>query len=331
MELTVVIPIYNAEAYLERCLDSIIACQSGEMECILVNDGSTDNSASVCRIYQEKDQRIRIITKQNSGVSDSRNAGIKEAAGNYIMFLDADDYIDKSKWPVILSWAKEAAHDFISFGRNTEYSDGKRLEGQFTFEENSMENPLVLQKMMFADSVWNECWGKLFKREMIIQNQIEFKSGIKIGEDTRFVTDCFIASKTPVAVRQNILFYCQHAASAIHAISFEERFSYMEALYRYGKEKSALYGSQRLNEEVDNYYFRVITNLILVYGKKNTLTGLKKILEQVKANTVAAEILSYVQPSMLSSRKKVEFNLLSLKGSMAAAVYFKLKSYIYKG
>lgn len=331
MKLSVVIPVYNAESFLKRCLDSVLACDSREIECILVDDGSKDHSLSICKEYQAGDSRIHIISKENSGVSDSRNEGILQATGDYIFFLDADDYMNQEKWPVLLKWCNMEIYDFVAFGRNTFFENGTCVEGLFSFKEESTEDLPTLRKMMFADSVWNECWGKLYKRETLLKNHILFQSGLKVGEDTRFVTDVFLVSKRPVAVSQNVLYYCQHGSSVIHSVSLTERMSYMNSLYQYGKEKSAGYHDYELDFAVNNYYFNVVTNLILVYSKNQSLREIKVILQTIKADCVVREIQRKVQTEQLSARKKIEFRLLSKDNIITAAIYFKLKSYLYKG
>jgi len=93
IKLSLIVPIYNIEDYLEKCLDSLIKIKEGKIEIILVNDGSTDGSLDLCLKYRKKDNRIKIINKKNGGLSDARNKGLKEANGEFIWFIDGDDYI----------------------------------------------------------------------------------------------------------------------------------------------------------------------------------------------------------------------------------------------
>lgn len=92
--VSIIVPVYNAEKYLNKCLDSIVNQTYSNLEIILINDGSTDNSLSICNDYTNKDGRIIVIDKHNTGAADSRNEGLKKATGKYIMFVDSDDFID---------------------------------------------------------------------------------------------------------------------------------------------------------------------------------------------------------------------------------------------
>ena len=96
MKVSIVVPVYNVEKYLDRCIKSILNQKYQDMEIILINDGSTDNSLAICEKYREQDSRIIIINKANQGLSAARNDGVAAASGEYIMFIDSDDYIDDS-------------------------------------------------------------------------------------------------------------------------------------------------------------------------------------------------------------------------------------------
>ena len=100
-KITVVVPIYNAEQYLERCLKSIVEQTYENLEIILVNDGSSDKSLEICERFKASDERITIISKENGGVSSARNRGIEVATGKYIIFIDADDYIEKDMFAIL--------------------------------------------------------------------------------------------------------------------------------------------------------------------------------------------------------------------------------------
>ena len=101
MKLSIIIPVYNAEIYLENCISTVTACQESDMEIILVDDGSTDQSLAICQEVERKDPRIQVISKKNEGVSVARNTGMNIAKGNYLMFMDADDYMNEKEWATV--------------------------------------------------------------------------------------------------------------------------------------------------------------------------------------------------------------------------------------
>ena len=139
--ISVIVPIYNRELYLEKCIESIVNQSYKNLEIILVNDGSTDSSADICRRWMEKDSRIKLIDKENGGVSSARNAGLKEATGELVAFVDGDDFIHPDMYSVLLGYLSEdidvVACRFIYFKNNAEVS-GTHFEsekGRYTSDE----------------------------------------------------------------------------------------------------------------------------------------------------------------------------------------------------
>ena len=113
VKLSVIVPVYNTEKYLERCIDSIVNQTFKNVEILLINDGSTDNSIEICRRYEKNDERIKLINKQNSGVSETRNIGIENATGEFITFVDSDDEIALNMYEQMIGAANEKDADIV--------------------------------------------------------------------------------------------------------------------------------------------------------------------------------------------------------------------------
>ena len=126
-KITIVVPIYNAEKYLERCIKSILDQTYENLEIILVNDGSTDKSLEICEKFKAEDNRIIIINKENGGVSSARNKGIDAATGKFIIFIDADDYIEKEMFEVLEEDLFKNNVDISMCGFRTVYVNGNIL------------------------------------------------------------------------------------------------------------------------------------------------------------------------------------------------------------
>lgn len=183
MLISIVIPIYNAAQYLEQCIKSILNQSNTNFELILINDGSTDNSLKICEEYAKIDQRIRIFTQTNQGVSAARNLGLKYSNGEWITFIDADDIIENNYIPsldsrtsslIILNW-KELQTENIK-----EY-----LSEQYIKKESKIS---FLNEHIHKDII--RCpWGKFYKKEIIDNHNIQFNEKFRIGEDTLFVLD----------------------------------------------------------------------------------------------------------------------------------------------
>ena len=182
--ISIIIPIYNVEKYLEKCLNSVISQTYNNIEIILVNDGSKDKSKEICNNYAKRDNRIRVIHNENKGVSNARNTGIDIAKGKYITFIDADDYVDKNYVDVLYALCIKNNADIAVCGVKDEDYAGNVIN-----ETNEME--IKLHKKEFLKELLNEkyffsvCWAKLYKNNVI--DNIRFNEDMKIGEDFEFL------------------------------------------------------------------------------------------------------------------------------------------------
>ena len=187
-----IVPIFNCKLYLNRCIDSILNQDYDNFEVILINDGSTDGSEIICEDYKKKDSRVIFISKENTGVSDSRNIGLKKARGKYILFLDSDDYIDQgylnSINSIIASFPKV---ELINYGFYSEVDaqDNKTVSSDsIYYKEKYMQNIEEIRRS-FVD-MWDthmlyNIWNKVYLKEIIDQYQIQFPK-YNWGEDVEF-------------------------------------------------------------------------------------------------------------------------------------------------
>ncbi len=184
--VSVIIPVYNVEKYLPKCLDSVIGQSYKELEIICVNDGSPDNSLAVLEAYSEKDNRIKIITQKNQGASIARNTGIAAATGDYMVFLDSDDWIDLEAIEAAVSVAEKNNSDVVMWGYVREFAENslekKIFDGDKVFDANEsreIHRRIVglcgkeLASPENADSIVT-VWGKLYKASIIKENGLEF-------------------------------------------------------------------------------------------------------------------------------------------------------------
>lgn len=173
--VSIIVPVYNAESYLGRCLDSILAQTLADWECVCVDDGSTDGSPAILKEYAEKDSRFVVIRRQNGGVASARNTGLDAARGEYIGFVDSDDWIEPETYELALNAARQSGADLVQWRSVAERKGGsvpsrELAEGFFDVRENLAYYSVVV-------------WNKLFKASLLIQNQIRFPQGLYTGED----------------------------------------------------------------------------------------------------------------------------------------------------
>ena len=177
-KISVIVPVYNVEQYLPQCLDSIINQTFKDIEIICINDGSTDNSGKILEQYAQKDDRIKVIHQENKGISMVRNIGVEATTGEWISFIDSDDYIDKDFYKTLLSAAQKSGADVVQCGYNI--FDDKTKKTCFT-------TPVIASN--FQDVIQNfnrgYVWNKIWKSDLIKHNSLKFYPGIYI-EDILF-------------------------------------------------------------------------------------------------------------------------------------------------
>ena len=183
--ISIVVPIYNAETYLNQCIKSIIEQSYKNIEIILINDGSTDDSGIICDEYAQKDIRIKVIHNKNQGVSISRNIGIQEARGEYISFVDADDFISK-KYVEILYQLIIKDNAQISTVGNDEYYEGKMIKTSKGIRK-VLHSEEAIKMILKERDMTHVCWGKMYKKELFDDEDIKFDSTMKIGEDLKII------------------------------------------------------------------------------------------------------------------------------------------------
>lgn len=178
--ISVVVPIYKVEPYLERCLKSITEQTYTNLEIILVDDGSPDRCPEICDIWKKRDSRIQVIHKVNGGLSDARNAGLDYATGEYIAFVDSDDFIEIEMYEVLLKAAKQYNAQIVCCGRNL-IVGGKKVGVAFTSElECSMDARQAQIELLTYGLIEEAAWDKLYKRDLF--DGIRFPVG-EINED----------------------------------------------------------------------------------------------------------------------------------------------------
>lgn len=190
-KVSVIIPVYNVEQYLSRCLDSVISQNFNDMEIICINDGSKDASLRILEEYAGKDSRIVIIDKKNAGVSAARNDGIAAAKGEYLAFLDGDDFWEADCLAKIYQEAEHNHSDIVIFAHNLWENDQKIIWDNPLLEGICGEMDLNDEAAIYAFSA--VIWNKLYRRDFILANDIVFPVGIKIAEDTIFSMVCYFS------------------------------------------------------------------------------------------------------------------------------------------
>ena len=228
-KVSIIIPVYNTERYLPQCLDSIINQTLRELEIICVNDGSSDNSLSILNNYRNKDNRIKIINKGNRGVSAARNEGIKAARGEYITFVDSDDYVDLSTYEVLYEYAKKDDIDIIQMGIRR-FKDG---EDNYDMALDFADAPVISARKFLRANLSNYVWDKLYKSNVIKgRKPIKFINEISLAEDTCFSYMTLSRSRKFKRIDAKLYNY-RNRPNSLSKLSCEEKFLEGSKMFKY--------------------------------------------------------------------------------------------------
>ena len=186
--VSIIVPVYNAASYLSKCITSILNQSYQNLECILVNDGSIDNSLDICLEWARKDTRVQVIDQKNGGVSVARNQGIQASRGEFILFVDSDDTIDRNTVSYLVKEQAVENVDIVVFGLVRHFRDGhiSKSSGIHSKRKLTFEDFIANFWDNYEDELTNSPTNKLFKTNIIKQHQIEFPLGMKMGEDLLF-------------------------------------------------------------------------------------------------------------------------------------------------
>ncbi|MBQ4104836.1 MAG: glycosyltransferase family 2 protein [Clostridia bacterium] len=211
--VSIVVPVYNVEKYLDRCIKSIINQTYENLEIILVDDGSTDSSPRMCDSYAEKDNRIKVLHKENAGAGLARNSGLELATGRYIFFFDSDDYVDTTTVEKCVNTAKSKKADVVMFGRCNVYDDGtvkedKLPESDIEFVGESVKNQLLPGLFTYELGFGISVWGKMFDLNIIRSSGISYMSEREVfSEDAVFILDVFSKVRKVSVLCENLYYY----------------------------------------------------------------------------------------------------------------------------
>lgn len=186
MRYSVIIPVYNAKETLRRCLDSLVRQQFSDYELLLINDGSTDGSDAICREYANTYSCVRYFVKENGGVSSARNLGLEQAEGEYILFVDSDDYVSENYFSVISDALDNNVVELLMFG----YCNFGSISAEWDtgeFNENTEVGIAIRVSSAMQQYLFSSLWSKAFKRHIIEQYNMCFANDLAIGEDQAFI------------------------------------------------------------------------------------------------------------------------------------------------
>ena len=224
-KVSIIVPVYKVEKYIHRCVDSILAQTFRDWECILVDDGSPDGSGAICDEYAQKDARIHVIHKDNGGVSSARNVGITQATGEWITFVDSDDYLDEDSLFRMVELTKHYDTDLFWFGIRITTTDKPMQREQQHESSYIVDSSNLIKKILLYNT---NCGphSKLFRTRQLRENR--FDESVKIGEDLLFNLQYLSDLHSPIVCSDlSVYNYYVNPTSAMHSKKLFVEYSFL--------------------------------------------------------------------------------------------------------
>ncbi len=277
--ISIIIPVYNAEKYLRRCIESILTQSLTDFELILINDGSIDKSAEICDEYAKKDNRIIVVHRCNGGASAARNDGLRIAKGKYIGFVDADDYIDKDMYMLMLSATESenadiVVSDYFSIDKfdNIEPRQAVSFLNNDCLLSHETITPYILLKI-------TECiWNCLYRSEIIQKNKIFFDTNLKVNEDWIFNIYAFGAADRVKYIKKSLYYYAYNSSSLVHTYKPDALDISNKTVVATNKSIDLMWGGRQdfKNAFLVRYLVNVITVVESIRDKKSAMPFIKR-------------------------------------------------------
>ena len=340
-KISIIIPVYNVEQYIERCLNSLINQTLKDIEIILVDDSSKDSSLLICNKFAEKDSRIKVIHKENEGAGKARNEALKIATGEYIGFVDSDDFVHADMFETLYKKAQKYNSDLIMSGvlfvdGNMFSEKGNCVRKDYFAKDTHFESKEDLQKLRMGiigatpddidDSKYGmSIWKNLFRHEIIKQNNLYFESEREmLSEDALFMVDFISCIKKATGINEAFYNYCRNGASISKSYKKDK---FEKSLVFVGEVEKRF--SKDIDPQIYQIYIyrfwqaicRVICSQEIMFAKENGLkySDLKSRLKEVCTHSLTKRTLKAYPISKLPFKQRVF--ALGIKYKM----YFLLK------
>lgn len=289
IKVSLVVPVYNAEKYLAKSIESMLSQSLKEMELILVNDGSKDNSLAICEEYAKKDSRITVINKKNEGACIARNTGIDIAKGKYIQLADADDYIDNNMLEEQYNLAEKTNAEVVMCGMkfDVHQKDGQVITSEAHYKDmvlSSQEEIKLIFMDLFDNLLFNYTHNKLYNGEFLKKNNLKFIEWLPIDQDTNFNIDVFKALNKLTISTKSYYHYVKTFEETIvtryHANKFKVR------TFRYDRLKELLESWSIYNDEnkkkLASMYIHHVIECFEIYNHKKCDLNTKEKKKEIE-------------------------------------------------
>lgn len=335
-KVSIIIPVYNAEKFLKKCLDSIIEQTYENIEIICVNDGSKDGSLNILKEYQEKDFRIVVINKENAGVSEARNDGIKKSTGEYVMFADADDWLEKDAVEIMYNALQEKKVDVVrgNYYINTSYEQSE-LQGNMcglndlVLKTDDKEFVKKVHKNLLKGNLLCYVWALLIKKDVILKTSL-FKKGIVMMEDSIFYNELMNVIDSIYFLDKPMYHYYYNPSSCTKSSEYYVRNMYnllkVHKILVDGIEKDKFEEAGRISEINTTISNKIAGYFFLMYlANDKSKMELIKLMDELLADKYLKELFENVEYKSLDTHLIIPIKLMLKKKYNTLFLFYKFR------
>jgi len=327
MLVSFIIPIYNAENYICKCLDSVLAIARNDYEILIINDGSIDHTEEILSSYIKISDKIRVINQKNSGVSAARNNGVKHALGTYIFFIDADDVIEPSNVSYIMGTFDDKNPYDLILGNYCDIRKDDAVIKEYNLYNKIHNKRVLLDKVYLGDFLLNICWGKFLNKKIIIENQILFDSTMKYGEDTVFMGSFLAKTVSFKCFEKQIYYYRQFLDNTVNTLRSKLTKRYLdetEKIIAAKREYLRIRGEdENLKKEFIIYYSRHLSATVNLVLKENN--PIKEDIKDINSYLTRAQMKYLLEDYKMSYGVRRYFVCIIYKLKLTRMLYIMIK------
>ena len=325
MLFSVIVPIYNIEKYVRKCIDSVLAQSFTDYELILVDDGSPDNCPTICDEYAKSNPKITVIHKENGGLVSARQAGIKLAKGDYIFNLDGDDALLPDALESAYAIINKTGADIVSFSYRT-CINGEIGDVVEDLAEEGLYNKAEIEKCIYPNLLSNKnmghlfyfLWGRAIKRELIFNHQLNVNPAISLGEDLSCIVPCFLDANTVYISKKDVYLYTirnDSISTDFKTIQIKQIEDVILGLRALSAEKP-----KDFDDQISRYSCYMCFAILAAAAEGNHFKVISKIKELIN-NSVHKEEIKKAQFECVSAKSKIAIWLMK-KQKIKLAFYF---------
>lgn len=315
-KVSVIVPVYNSQDSIQRCINSILRQTYNNLEIIIVNDGSTDKTEEICKKITNNDDRVKYYYKNNSGVSETRNFGLEKATGDYIAFVDADDFIEENMYEIML---KEIGNANIIICNCFLVTNNRKIKSNIKMTNSTYGQLNEMIKNVNNQDInryVNPPWNKLIERKLIIEENIMFNSEISVGEDLLFNLMCMKLSKEIKTIDKELYNYTiNNDGLSTKTRNIEDCLK--NSINLINELIYILKGNTNIENIIFNEFRNVITRMINQYKKDDIIKFFK---------STELKLINNVNYKLLNRKNYLIYKLLQHKKYQLIILFYKIKN-----